>query len=225
VEQLLGYAKNGGSLLLAGVKTARIFAEKAGYTVDSTDRSGEWRFVTLDQIDDGRLRDVHNIAAGDAETVLWVGADERNKNESAAMILHYGKGKIAVVAADIGTSYMEAGQFIQRRILSALCDKLYTPVVKLVSARGLLELTLTAKDGKKYVQLINANGCHAAGGVATEDFIPAVVGVKLSIALDKAPEKLVLRPEGREIPFVYVGGRAEADVGMVDLYDILEIVE
>ena len=225
VNQLLGYAENGGSLLLTGVKTARIFAEKAGYTVDSNDRSGEWKFATIDQIDDGRLRDVHNVTADGAKTVLWVSADERNKNESAAIVMNYGKGRIAVIGTDIGTSYMEAGQFIQRRILSAVCAELYEPVVKLVSARGLLELTLTEKAGKRYVQLINANGGHASGGVATEDFIPAVVGVKLSIILDKAPEKLVLHPEGREIPFVYTDGRAEADVGVVDLYDILEIVE
>lgn len=225
VDQLLKYAENGGALLLAGMNTARIFAEKVGFTVDSADRSNEWRFATVDQIDDGRLRNVHNVNAEGAETVLWVSADERNKNESGAIVMNYGKGKVAVIGADIGSSYLESTQFIQRRALKTVCDKLYTPIVKVENVRGLLELTLTEKDGKTFVQLINANGAHASGTTATEDFIPAVTGMKLSIALDKAPAKMILHPKEREIPFVYEDGRAIADIGMVDLYDILEIVE
>jgi len=225
MDKFLRYAENGGSLLLTGVNTARLFAERVGYSVDADDRSSEWRWISVDHEETGVLRDAHGVCASEGKTVVWFGDSERETVIPGCVIVSYGKGTIAVLAADIGLQYLEAAQFIHRRVLKTVCDALYTPIVKLERTVGLLEITLTEKDGRKLVHLVNANGAHASGKTATEDQIPPVLNTVLQITLASKPQKLLLQPEGRGLPFAYVDGLATVKIDQIDLYEILEMVE
>lgn len=228
IAELLDYVKNGGSLLLTGPKTCRLFAD-AGvpFTVDSDDRGGEWRWVSLDHEEVGMLRDAHTVTADGAETVVWYGNTERETTISGGVVLPYGDkgGRIGVLAADIGTQYGDCMQFIHRYAVRALCGKLYTPMVKVEKACGMLEIVDLYKNDRLYIQLINANGNHSSMASATEDFVPPVVDAVLSIALENMPKALVLQPSGRELPFEYRGGRALVKVERVDIHEIVEVVE
>ncbi len=225
IAELLDYAKNGGNLLLAGRKVCDVFA-KAGVplTLDSEKREEAWMWYTVDGEAFGMLRDAHNVTA-QGEVVAKMGGAPRAANESAAVIIPFGKGTVTALAADLGGQYYDCVQCTHRDLIRTICDKLYTPATKIESALGMLEIVNLKKDGKLFIQLVNANGNHGSISTGTEDFIPPIVDIKLSIALDKAPKALILRPDNRELPFEYRDGRAYVEVGRVDLHDIIEVVE
>lgn len=228
IDELLDYVKNGGSLMLTGPNTCRIFARQGlPFTVDGEpgSRKGQWRWTSLDHEEVGMLREAYTVTAEDAETVVWYGDAERQTDLPGGVILPYGKGKIAVLASDIGTQYGDCTQFIHRYAVRALCGKLYEPMVTVKKARGMLEIVDLYKNGRLYVQLINANGGHASLSAATEDFIPPVVDVTLSIKWDAAPEKVILQPEGRELLFEYRDGCVFVNIDRVDIHDIVEIAD
>ena len=137
----------------------------------------------------------------------------------------FGEGTVTAVGFDVGEQYYESAQYLQRNLMKSVSDALYTPICKLESALGLLEIVTLCKDGKLMIQLVNGNGNHTNPNSATEDFIPPVVDVKLSIALPNPPKKLLLQPEGKELAFTYENGRAYVSIDRVNIHDIIEVVE
>ena len=223
--ELLAYAENGGSLLLTGPFTCGYFAGNLPcVTVDASDQTERLRWLTADGEHMGMLKDAHAVYAPDAETVGRIGDAERETDLPGAVVIPYGKGKIAMIAADIGSQYGACVQYVHRDLIRALAEKLYRPTVKIERCLGLLETGILVKDGKRFVQLVNANGAHASAQTATEDFIPPVLDAKLTIAAEKKPAALVLRPENRSLEFDWADGRATVSVPRIDLYGIIEIV-
>ena len=194
-------------------------------TVDDSEQEGRQRWLTVDGEYTGILKDAHAVTAPDALTVGFIGDAERETDLPGAVILPYGKGKIAMIAADIGTQYGACVQYIHRDLIRALAERLYDPTVKIEKALGLLECGILLKDGRCLIQLVNANGSHASAECATEDFIPPVLDTVLSIAAERKPAALILRPEGRELDFAWAEGKITVSVPRIDLYEIIEIVE
>ena len=223
--ELLSYAENGGSLLLTGPFTCRFFADVLPAEIDSDERAEQQRWLTIDHEFTGILKDAHAISVPGAETVGWIGDTERDTDLPGAVVFPWGKGKIAMIAADIGTQYGACAQYIHRDLIRALTDRLYWPSVKILGAVGMLETGILVKDGKRFVQLVNANGNHASQQIATEDFIPPVWDIMLSVAAEKKPAALILRPEGKELDFAWQDGRAVVRIPRMDLFDIVEIAE
>ena len=75
------------------------------------------------------------------------------------------------------------------------------------------------------LQLVNANGTHADKECATDDTLSPVLDIELSILLEKAPKKLILQPDGKELGFEYKNGRAYAKIDRVNIHDIVEVVK
>ena len=101
----------------------------------------------------------------------------------------------------------------------------YTADFRLEYTDGTVEIVDLEKNGQLMVQLINANGSHSNTAVANDDILPPVVDIELSIAMPAAPQKLMLRPENRELPFTYRDGRAYFRVDRLDLHSIVEVIE
>ncbi len=220
ISELLAYAENGGSLLLTGKNTARIFEKASGAFRTAEAGIG---FFTVNGVDVGVVDHPLTVQADTAEVVAEYMEDERNARLPFAVILNYGKGKLAVVGADLGLAYHTSAQYTYRMLIERLAQKLYTPTVKLESAAGILEITALMKDDRLCIQLVNANCNHTGTASATWDMIPPVCGVKISVA---APEgtRFILRPEGRELTAVYENGRAYLDIGNVGLHEIVEVL-
>ena len=222
--ELLRYAQEGGSLLLTGPFTCRFFADAIpGLVIDEKDRENEQRWLTVDGMHTGILKNAHEISAPDFETAAKIGDAEREITLPGAVIVPYGKGRIALVPADVGTQYGACAQYVLRDLLRKLAEKLFEPTVKIEAALGLLEVGVLEEDGRRAVQLVNANGAHASREVATEDFIPPILDVTLSIKAEKKPRGLILQPEGRELAFEWKDGKITVEIPRVDLYEIIEI--
>ena len=130
-----------------------------------------------------------------------------------------------LVGGGIGWQYGDCVQFIHRNILRAFCDRLYTPLVKVEKAVGIVEMTALRKDGQLCVQLINGNGGHAGMDTATEDFIPPALDIALTIRLEKKPAALMLQPAGKALDFVWDDGKAIVTVDRIDIHEIVEVIE
>ena len=225
IDELISYVEQGGNLLLTGVNTCRLFADRLGYTVEENVAPDRLSWVSLDHEEVGHLIGAHTITAKDAETVVWFGAEERGTDTPGALVLPFGRGKVALLAADIGQQYHVCHQFIYRHIIKALCARLYTPLVRVEHALGTLEVFDTVKNGMLSIQLLNVGGYHLTDAVATEDQISPVVDIELSIELPQAPKALVIQPDGRALPFRWCDGRAYVSIDRLDIHSILQVIE
>ncbi len=222
VKELISYAENGGSLVLVGVHTCKLFSG-AGLPFSVRALGGKMYSFTLDKIDYGSVVAPCVIGCKGA-SVAFVSDTPRDRNRKLAAVLPFGKGKIGVIGADIGSSYAACSQYLEKRLMTKMLAKLYTPSVSIQKCEGTLEITDLLKDGKQFIQLVNANGRHTDSGCATEDSIPACRDIVLSIACDKEPKALIQRPCGRELKFRMKNGRAIVRLDRVDIHEIIEVV-
>ncbi len=243
VRLLLDYAKNGGKLLLCGKNTCRIFA-KAGAPfvaeelpvhfpkgiiaydnsfVDDKPHTKVYYFI----MDNNRYEcgSLFNPCAikSEGNTVAEVIDSIRDNGPALSAMIPYGDGIIATVGFDAGTQYLAAPQYTYRNLFNKLIHTLYTPTVNLESACGLVEIVCLGDNGRLLIQLVNGNGSHADVAYATNDHIPPALDIKLSIALNKKPEALVLQPEGRELDFEWKDSRAYVSVERLDIHNIIEV--
>ncbi len=240
VRQLLDYAENGGSLMLVGEKTCRIFAENGAqfaalemddpvptekFLCQQYEAKDERFWVTDGKFVGGVLAPFCQILpmeSGEvvAQTCYSVTSERRN----LAVVMPFGKGKIAAIGANIGTAYDTMQQFLHRDLMKKLTEKLYTPLARVEEALGFLELVCLEKDGHLMLQLVNGNGNHNNNTCATEDFIPPVLDIRLSVQVAQKPQKLVLQPEGKELAFELIGDRVYFNIDRLDIHSIVEVV-
>ena len=83
---------------------------------------------------------------------------------------------------------------------------------------------LCALSGGLIVPLVNGNGNHNNNTCATEDFIPPVLDIRLSVQVAQKPQKLVLQPERKELAFELIGDRVYFNIDRLDMHSIVEVV-
>ncbi len=223
VRELLAYADNGGSLVLTGSHTCRIFSE-AGLPFGVGEQKNDWRAVTTAGGAFGAISNACAIRMNGGTGLAAIADDAKAPQETLASVFGYGKGRIGLIGADLGLSYLSHAQFLHKALIREMLSLLYVPSVRLVSCEGTLEITDLRKDGKQMIQLVNANGGHRDPSSATEDAIQPCREIVLSVAAEKRPAAFILRPEGRKLPFEWKDGRAEVRVDRVDYHEIVETV-
>jgi len=245
IDLLLDYAKHGGHLLLAGRNTCRIFSEAgAPFCVDSLilDRPSVAGFTdnghtegkvasdlacifTVGGYPCGAVFSPCIIRADGAKAYATVSPSlYESTNDPLAVTLPYGEGTISAIGFDIGSQYLSGTQYLHRTLISRMANELYTPTVRIESATGLLELVPLEKDGRLYIQLINAGGNHANQDMISDDVLPPVCDICLSLSTKEKPTALVLQPEGRTLPFTWRDGRAYVELPRLDIHAIIEII-
>ena len=246
VKSLMEYAKNGGKLVLIGKKTCALFASAGApfevYNWSEFKSSAPQRienghvenpltqdympyFFTMDDKFYGTLFSPCEITAQNGEAKATFATVAKKGGVTLAMTVPYGKGSISALGFDIGTQYLTGTQYMHRDIMKALVDGLYEPIVKVESVLGRIEVVVLDKDGKMMIQLVNALGNHASASCATDDVIPPVLDIELSISLPKEPKALILQPEGKNLAFVYENGKAKIKIPRVDIHSIIEVQE
>ena len=81
-------------------------------------------------------------------------------------------------------------------------------------------------DGDCWImlQLINANGGHTNVASLTDDTLPPVLDIKLSINAERLPKRLLLQPENKPIEFEVKADRAYFSINRVDIHNVVEVV-
>ena len=249
VAELLDYARGGGKLVLVGKHTCHVFAQGgAPFTLtelpeyfapdekayDNGGDNGHGKAAqrkhrsyvfTANGTHYGALFSPTAPYAASGEVLATVSEAVTGKALPLVVTAPCGNGSITAIGFDIGSQYMSGAQYLHRTLMRTVADRLYTPLCRVEAALGLLEIVCLKKDGRLMIQLLNGNGNHADPTSVTEDFIPPVLDVSLSIALAAAPKRLILQPEGRELPFVYKNGRAYLNVDRINIHHVIEVVE
>lgn len=245
VAELRDYVENGGNLVLVGSNTAQFFSENgfpftADYDVPLPEILGFANcdighekgtinksiptYFSLDNLRFGVTVGACHVKA-EGETVGQLCHHFDHPGVPFAKIIPMGKGKLAVIAANIGSEYAMGTQKLHRDLFNRIADAMYVPMVKLEQAKDLIEVVALEKDGKRMIQLINSNGQHANERCVTEDHIPPALDIDLSIACDTAPTALIWQPEGKPLAFTYRDGRAYTRIDRLDIHNVIEVVE
>ena len=105
-----------------------------------------------------------------------------------------------------------------------IANSLYVPIVRVEKANGRLEVVSLEKDGRLMIQLVNAGGTHTDVSVASDDYIPPILDITLSLSLKNEPEALILQPQGRELMFTKeADGSFRVDIDRVDIHSVVEV--
>lgn len=219
MDSIAAWTKAGGRLVVAGIETCRFFAEAGFPTALADDLVENQRLFTLDGVRSGSLQWSRTLRDDAGEVI----ARTRVGNRPFAAIRPFGEGRVAVIGSDVGYSYENAGQYLQRELVSTMVDRLHAVSARIEGALGLVELTQLEKDGRTFVQLVNANGLHHNAKVFSEDFIPPALDVRVALRLSARPKELILRPSGARLAFDWKDGVAHVTVPRVDLHEIIEV--
>ena len=90
--------------------------------------------------------------------------------------------------------------------------------------RGSAEIVCLEKDGKLMLQIINANGAHADPSSMSEDDIPPLVDIEISVKTDKNAV-VTLQPEGKILEAEYKCGRVYFKIDRVDIHAVAQIAK
>ena len=246
VKMLADYAKNGGKLVLIGKNTCKIFAEstdlpfsvgeldefvKANEKENQNGHNSEYSREYLPYIfatepsEFGALFSPCQIIAENGDVEAFAKVRNTKEQYTVSKTVLYGKGSVTPIGFDIGSQYLKGTQYMQRKLMKNIATKLYDPIVRIESVLGRLEIVALNKDEKLMVQLVNANGSHSNNDTATDDLVPPILDIKLSILLDKKPKKLILQPQGKELSFEYENSRAYVDIDRVHIHSVIEVVK
>lgn len=248
VEQLRKYVLEGGSLLLVGTVAATLFAN-AGFpfscqfytefpeypnfaNCDIGHKKEEFTkkmpaYFSLDGNSFGVTEGAMSILPQNeaAQTLASLHSSFRSAGTPFAVTLPYGKGKLGIIGANLGTQYYNGTQQLHRDLIRTMLDSLYDPLAKIEHADGRAEITCLALDGRLMLQLVNMGGEHSNPRMVTDPYIPPVENVCVSMRCDKMPQKLILQPEGRELPFAFENGKLRFTIDRIAIHSIVEVVE
>lgn len=225
VNLLKSYVNNGGSLLVVGAKSTRLFddmlqVEEKGPIASSSEFLGyDGRFAQVK----GDFRPVA-LAKGDTPFArMFTTTDLRFAGGAAAVIRSYGKGKIAAVFTDVGSVYRTSTSPVLRDLLTGIMDVLFPdPMVK-VKGSHRVHVVPASKDGKTFVHLINTLGDHADSGYSGFDEIPPLRNLEVSVKLPRKPSAVILQPEGKKVDVVYKDGKAVFTVPELAIHTAVEL--
>ncbi|MEI6140547.1 MAG: alpha-amylase family protein [Mariniphaga sp.] len=227
VEELRTYVAMGGHLLVIGSESAKIFQKELG-------------IKTLENIDEGTAFIAANQKIGSLRSsLLNVGLMPEAKVTSnfynssdfvdkstkiASSVNQVGKGTIAAVYFNAGSSYLEYKSPVLRDFIANRIGELFSDPIVTVSGSHLVHLAVNQLKDKTYVNLINVAGEHTNQAAIGYDEIPALKDLSVSIKTLKRPSRILLQPEGGELKFDYQDGTSKVKIANLAIHSILEIV-
>ena len=137
-----------------------------------------------------------------------------------------GKNGVAVFA-DLFTLYASDGGLTAKALISPLISRLTDGNKRITTSLPTSgKVTLYKKGESEILHLAYANTMVRGGGKTPVEIIEDIVTLSnVSVSLkDKKPTKLILQPDGKEIPFSYNDGRIEFELKDFNCYAAVEII-
>ena len=219
-DDLVGYVKAGGNLLLVGPKSAALFQSELGVTLES---EPEAKPQTLEY--NGEKAPTKGFAQG---VKLGAGVEPFGTLKSAAAVAKpaasitvLGKGRIAAVYADLGQSYNGVRGAVVRGYLNDLSRRLFPKPLVEVKGSADVDVCLMRKQGKLLVNLVNTSGPHQAEPI--QETVRPVGPLAITLRLPSKPAKLTLDPGAQPLPFEYREGEAKLTVPSLDIHRVIVV--
>lgn len=216
-DQLIKYAENGGGLIIIGKPTA-LFEDTLGIKLNNFSKT-EKLLLRLNgafaAVPDATLA---NIELKSAKQLLALG-----DNRPLTSVKSVGKGTAVGIYFDFGLHYAKHKSPILRKMLSEAINAVTDKIRLKVCGSQNLELTLTEKDGKTAINLINTSGPHSDLSVSSFDEIPSVGPLDIELKTDKNPKSVTLMPQNTPLEFTYEKGIMKTRLDKLEIYDIIVV--
>ncbi len=235
-NKLLAYLRNGGEVVFCGANTAKLFAKELEIEVSDIPEQPICMIEGNGYAQEIRRpyvkaeRDIYDnmifmrecVVDGDIKCTNPPPTITPSKEKIPAFIkFSVGKGGAAVLPINIGELYYSDMTFELKAFLKE-CLSMMGECRVSHNKPSLADVLLTTKNGVEYIHLVNLLGNHREERSKTFDYIPRLCDIEVKYKTDKAPKNVILRPDGRSIPFDYNGGVLTVSLD-VDIHTILEI--
>lgn len=136
------------------------------------------------------------------------------------------KGNIAYIGWDIFTAYAKHGHLCFKEIFNYVLDRLmrnsYTVDVK-IPDRAVVTYTRQEEEKRNILHLLFAHTTvRGENTEVIEDTIP-LYNVDCSVKKEAKPSRVILEPQGKELPFEYNNGNIKFTVPEVDIHQMIVI--
>ena len=226
LKSLKEYARDGGSLLIIGADATSQFEDILNTKQISTKQKVSHSlgydnsFVNITS----QYRNVECQPDAKVISRFYTTNDTRFPSGMAASVRKYGKGMVAGIYADIGSSYLSNTSPVLRNFLSDIIKKLFPDELVKVEGSHKLNVVPTIKDGKLLIQLINTSGDHSNSNVKGIDEIPSLLNLKISVLTPKKPVSVLLQPDRTKLKFDFINGRTTFILPEIKIHNIIEIM-
>jgi len=224
-DELLAYAKGGGSLLLVGPRTAALFADATGATPEGLP-----------------VKDPRHLAQGEAFVAfkgecqpvkpgpqtkpfgrLHAAADAASASVPAATVAPLGKGRIATLWFDFAQGYLGNRSAASRRFLTDIVREVFPAPLVEVTGAGDVDVSVARQSGRLLVNLVNTAGPHADRQNPIHDAIPPAGPLTVTIRREAKPARVTLEPGGPALEAGYENGRIRVTVPRLDIHAVVVV--
>jgi hypothetical protein len=226
IEEMKEYVKNGGNLVITGPNASLMFREELDLLSAEKSPADQAFIATSDRIGSVRSELLKVRLSGRSEPVsyFYEGSDFRFPTSfPAASIRSFGKGKIAAVYFNAGTSYSEYKTFLVRDFVNDLIGKLMPDRFVEVTGSHLVHVAVNKLNGKLYVNLINISGEHTNQNSIGYDQVPSLKDLVVTVKAPLKPVNVLLQPEGKKLDYGFSNGEIIIAVPELALHSIIEI--
>lgn len=234
-DKLIAYARDGGSLIVAGPQSTRLFSEQLGVEIGPGNEKEEYIHAVESSGFFASLYTKYCIAgkvAGDTEVLngfyprnyplTYSAGSDGDTPLVAATVREFGQGKIAGVYFDMGP-YRHLKSAALRRLFGGVMERMFPePAVKLRGSH-LVDVSLMEKDGTLCVNLTNMGGQAFSAVDKTFDELPPLCGLEVEIAFDRQPAEVYIEP-GHTVPeYTYQDGRISLGIERLDVHCVITV--
>jgi hypothetical protein len=224
-QELVEYAKGGGSLLLIGPKTDSLFAAELGIALEdkplSTTRyldcSGQLVSVK------GQIQTAKLSPKARPFGQLHLSNELTSAAQPAASVTKVGRGKMAALYFTFSKGYLGDHSPLARAFLNNLTRELFPS--PMVEVRGSTDVDVTVNRLAKRltVNLVNTAGPHADLKNPIIDSIPSTGPLEILIRTSQKPKRLTLEPDHQPLTFAYRRGECRLTLPRLEIHSVIVV--
>lgn len=220
------YVQNGGNLLVIGSEAAGIFARELGIQSANTSEEKVAFISAANRLGSIRSPLFEVKLTSDTKVIsnFYNSNDYLDKSKTiASSVRPFGKGKIAAIYFNAGSSYSQFKTPVIRDFIAETITELAPETLVEVSGSHLVHVAVNKLNHKTFINLINVAGEHTNQSAIGYDQVPALTDI--SVHLSGKPAKIILQPEGKVLDFTFANGKTKVVVPKLEIHSILEVVE
>ncbi len=252
-EALVEYVRNGGSLLVIGATTVRLFADELNVELDGdpVERNDfifapvpSWPAThnphptTIPGMLQGLWQPV-KLKTGSILAYRHPTHDSRKNGEPAATLntlkpplrpdqdrfewYRMPAGRIAAICGPLGSVYREYHTPHLRELLRGVMRMLFPQPLVEIDGPPCIDVTIRKRDGKLLVHLLNTAGMQVGSAYTIVDFIPAVCPLTVRVRLDAAPSSVSLVSAVGEIAHTWADGVLTVTLPSLHIHNVIVI--
>ena len=222
-DELVAYARGGGSLLLVGPKTAALFPAELGVTLEGelSTKANRLSYNGATASLKGQTQRVKAAPGVQSLGSLEASAATNSLATPAVTIAQVGKGRIAATWFSLGQSYPGGRSEVLRHFTRDLAMRIFPEPMVTVAGSADVDVCVARKNGKLLVNLVNTSGPHQTEPIL--ESIAPVGPLEVVIRQPAKPRRVTLEPGSRPLTFEYRDGQVRVAVPKVGIHEVVAV--